>query len=211
MSEPATLSYSIRHPVEDEIDAIVDLMNACAIDEIGVPDAEAGEVLRTWKKASFDRERDSWVAENGDGRLVGYAFVEFETEGGDLLIDAYTDPMSKGVGIGSTLSELAERRATQLAVEHGKETPVEVFRGAFTGTEGAEFLEARGYELTRCFIRMRIDMDGAAGTARMARGNHGRPGSSADATSTCSTRAWTRRSRITGGGPRCRSRSGCTG
>jgi mycothiol synthase len=158
LSDPATLSYTIRHPVEDEVDAIVDLMNACAIDEIGVPDAEAGEVLRTWRKASFDRERDAWVAEAGDGRLVGYAFVELENEGGDLLIDAYTEPTSKGVGIGATLSDRAERRAVQVAVEHGKETPVEVFRGAFPGTDGAEFLEARGYEVTRCFIRMRIDM-----------------------------------------------------
>jgi len=159
VNEPLHLPFVVRAPRDDDLDALVDLMNACTTDEIGVPDAEAGEVLRTWRKASFDRERDAWVAEAGDGRLVGYAFVELENEGGDLLIDAYTDPTSKGVGIGSTLSELAERRAIQVAVERGKETPVEVFRGAFTGTEGAEFLEARGYEVTRCFIRMRIDME----------------------------------------------------
>jgi mycothiol synthase len=161
MHEPMDALFRMRRPREEDLNAIVDLMNACAIDEIGVPDAEAGEVLRTWRKASFDRERDAWVAEAGDGRLVGYAFVELENEGGDLLIDAYTEPTSKGMGIASTLSDLAEGRASQVAVEHGKETPVEVFRGAFTGTEGAKFLEARGYELTRCFIRMRIDMDAA--------------------------------------------------
>jgi GNAT superfamily N-acetyltransferase len=151
--------FTIRAPREDEVAAIVDLMNACTVDEIGVPDAEHDEVLSVWRKRSFDRERDAWVAETGDGRLVGYGFVELETEGGDLLIDVYTDPGYKGVGIGSALSERGERRAVEVAGDQGKEPPVEVFRGAFPGTEGAEFLAARGYEVTRSFIRMRIDMD----------------------------------------------------
>jgi GNAT superfamily N-acetyltransferase len=153
-----TAEFTVRAPREDEVDAIVDLMNACTVDEIGVPDAEPNEVLWTWRKSTFDRDRDAWVAEAGD-RLVGYGFVELEAEGGDLLVDVYVEPSFKGRGVGSRLSDLGERRAVQVGVEHGKEAPVEVFRGAFTGTEGATFLAARGYELTRCFIRMRIDMD----------------------------------------------------
>jgi mycothiol synthase len=151
--------YTIRAPREDEAGAIVDLMNACSIDEIGVPDAEPDEVVRVWRKASFDRERDAWVAETGDGGLVGYGFVELEGDGGDLLLDVYVDPGSKGIGIGTAISDLGERRAVEMAGEIGKETPVELFRGAFIGTEGAEFLASRGYEVTRAFIRMRIDMD----------------------------------------------------
>jgi mycothiol synthase len=151
--------FTTRAPREDEVAAIVDLMNACSIDEIGVPDADPDEVFRTWRKGSFDRERDAWVAETAEGRLVGYGFIELETEGGDLEIDTYTEPGFKGFGVGSTLSDLAELRALEVAADQGKETPVEVFRGAYTGTGGAEFLSARGYEVTRSFIRMRIDMD----------------------------------------------------
>lgn len=151
--------FTIRAPHEEDIDAIVDLMNVTTIDEIGVPDADRDDVLRTWRKASFDTDRDAWVVEAGPGRLVGLAWVELENAGGDLMIDAYTHPDFLGRGISSHLSDVAEGRAVELAAEQGLPVPVEVFRGAFSGTPGARFLQDRGYGLTRCFIRMRIDMD----------------------------------------------------
>jgi GNAT superfamily N-acetyltransferase len=150
----------VRRPRADEVDAIVDLMNASTVDEIGVHDSDAEELLRSWRKSTFDRDRDAWIVETADGRLAGSVHVELEGSEGDLLIDGYTHPAFLGQGIGSHLSDLAERRAVEVATEQGIAVPVEVFRGAWSGTPGARFLEKRGYARTRCFIRMRVDMDG---------------------------------------------------
>jgi mycothiol synthase len=156
---PAGFPFTVRRPRADEVDAIVDLMNACTISAIGVPDADPEELLRSWRKSAFDRTRDAWVAELEDGRLVGSVIVELEAAEGDLLIDGYTHPEFLGRGISTRLSDLAERRAVEIAREQGLAVPVSVFRGAWSGTSEARFVENRGYERTRCFIRMRIDMD----------------------------------------------------
>jgi GNAT superfamily N-acetyltransferase len=150
--------FTVRRPHKDELAAIVDLMNASTIDEVGVPDADMEELLRSWRKSTFDPGRDAWVVETSDGRLVGSVHVEVESAEGDLLIDGYTHPEFVGRGIGSRLSDLAERRAVEVATEQGIAVPVEVFRGAWSGSPGARFLEDRGYARTRSFIRMRIDM-----------------------------------------------------
>jgi mycothiol synthase len=154
-----TRGYTIRRPHDGELAAIVALMNASTMAEIGAPDADLEELLRSWRKSTFDPDRDAWVVETGDGRLVGSVHVELESPAGDLLIDCYTHPEFLGRGIGSRLSDLAERRAVEVATEHGIAVPVEVFRGAWSGTPGARFLEDRGYARTRSFIRMRIDME----------------------------------------------------
>jgi mycothiol synthase len=135
-------------------------MNACTIAVIGVPDADAEELLRSWRRSTFDRDRDAWVAEAEDGGLAGSIIVELEAAEGDLVIDGYTHPDFLGRGIATRLSDLAEPRAVEIAREQGLALPVSVFRGAWSGTSEARFVENRGYERTRCFIRMRIDMDG---------------------------------------------------
>jgi mycothiol synthase len=152
-------SYEIRPAHEDEVGEIVDLMNACSLVEIGVPDTSREDLLRWWRRPTFDPSCDAWVAEAGDGRLVGAIEVVVEAGEGDLRIDGYTHPDYLGRGIGSRLADAAERRAISIATERGLRLPVEVLHGVWSGTEGSRFLEARGYERTRCFIRMRAQMN----------------------------------------------------
>jgi ribosomal protein S18 acetylase RimI-like enzyme len=90
---------------------------------------------------------------------VGWIEVALEAPEGDMLMDGYTHPDFVGRGIGSMLADRAEGRAIEIAVERGRSLPIEVFHGAWAGTMPARFLAQRGYDLTRCFIRMRIDMD----------------------------------------------------
>lgn len=158
MSDSLDAGFDVRRPRKEDLAAIVDLMNASTINEIGVPDADMEELLRSWRKSTFDPGRDAWVVEDGDGRLVGSVHVELESDG-DLLIDGYTHPEFLARGVGSRLSDLAELRTVEMARERGIAVPVEVFRGAWSGTPGARFLEDRGYARTRSFIRMRIDME----------------------------------------------------
>lgn len=160
MSAPdLAAGLAVRPPREDELDALLELMNLVTMAEVGVPDAERDELARTFRKETFDIGRDAWVVEDGAGTRVGFAWVELETAGGDIFVDGYTHPAHLERGIGSRLSDLAEHRAVEIAGERDMKLPVEVFRGAWSGSAAARFLEGRGYERTRAFIRMRIDMD----------------------------------------------------
>ena len=159
MSAPE-VEVALRPPRPEDAAAVADLMNACSVDDIGLPDSDAATVERWWRQPGFDRSTDAWVAENGTGRIVGYVQVESDGEGGDLQLDGYTHPSFMGLGIGSRLLDAAERRAVEVAVAHGAHPPVTVRHGAWADTAPSRFLRARGYVFVRCFLRMRIDLDG---------------------------------------------------
>jgi len=151
---------ALRPPRPEDTAAVADLMNACSMDDIGMPDMDAATVERWWRQPGFDPSTDAWVVETGDGRIVGYAQVESDGSGGDLQVDGYTHPSYMGRGIGSRLLDTAERRAVDVAKRHGVEPPVKVLHGAWADTAPSRFLRARGYAFVRCFLRMRIDLDG---------------------------------------------------
>src|SRR5262249_27618364 len=70
-------TFSIRAPREDDVDAVVDVMNAASVDDIGVEDTEPADVFRWWHRDDFDLSRDAWLAEAADGRVIGSAAIAF--------------------------------------------------------------------------------------------------------------------------------------
>ncbi|HXY72344.1 MAG TPA: GNAT family N-acetyltransferase, partial [Actinomycetota bacterium] len=156
MSEPAV---TIRPPRPEDAAAVADLLNACSVDDIGMPDTDTAQMQRWWSQPGFDPALDAWVAEAADGGILGYVQVESNGEGGDLQLDGYTHPAFMGRGIGTRLLDAAERRAVEVAAAHGVAPPVTVRHGAWAETAPTRFLRARGYAFVRCFLRMRIDLD----------------------------------------------------
>jgi len=152
--------FALRPPGPEDAAAVADLLNVCSLDYIGMPDTDAAQVKRWWRQPGFVPSADARVAETADGLMVGYVQVESDGEGGDLQLDGYTHPAFMGRGIGARLLDAAERRAFEVATRHGVEPPITVRHGAWAETAAARFLRARGYAFVRCFLRMRIDLDG---------------------------------------------------
>lgn len=63
------------------------------------------ELTNEWQSEGFNVERDVFVVETRDGRLVGSE--EFYTEGGHskLKADGCVHPEFRGLGVGSSLLE----------------------------------------------------------------------------------------------------------
>jgi mycothiol synthase len=160
VSEAGDGGVTIRPPRPEEAAAVAELLNACSVDDIGMPDTDTAQMHRWWRQPGFDPALDAWVAETSEGRIVGYVQVESNGEGGDLQLDGYTHPAFMGRGIGTRLLDAAERRAARVASAHGIAPPVTVRHGAWAETPPTRFLRARGYAFVRCFFRMRIDLDG---------------------------------------------------
>jgi mycothiol synthase len=147
-----------RAPRLDEAGAVTDLLNACSVAEIGVPDTLEDQVRSSWERPGRDLDADVIVAEDGD-RLVAYVEVDARPPWTGLRIDGYVHPAAMGRGIGSAILERGEARARALAARAAQGERVALFHGVWHGAPGARLLEGRGYALSRLFWRMRIELD----------------------------------------------------
>ncbi|MBK8421343.1 GNAT family N-acetyltransferase [Candidatus Villigracilis saccharophilus] len=119
----------------------------------------AEELANEWKNEGFNVERDVFVVETSDGRLVGSE--EFYNESGHykLKADGCVHPEFRGLGIGSSLLEkMTERAQAELKLAAPN---VRVFIQSLINNKdeaGHNLLKNNGYSLVRYFWRMEIKL-----------------------------------------------------
>ena len=134
----------LRAPEPADALAVLDLIVARDIADLGRPDYTLEDVRADWASPGVDLERDAWIAEE-DGVALGYAMLD---DRGAALITV--PPASEGRGVGNLLREAAEARA----VERG-EALVRQF--VPTSNEGARSqLMGAGYWPAYSYFRMRM-------------------------------------------------------
>jgi mycothiol synthase len=115
----------------------------------------AEELANEWKNDGFNVERDVFLVETRDGRLVGSE--EFYNENGHfkLKADGFVHPDFRGLGIGTSLLEkVTERAKTEMELaEPGVRA---VLQTAFNNKDeaGHALMQAEGYSSIRYFWRM---------------------------------------------------------
>lgn len=153
----------IRPAGRGDLGAVVELLNACDVADMGIPDTSRDDVENDWATDGFDLGGDAWVAERAGGAgagggLVGYAYVGDQHRTGELEADLWVRPGRREPGLAQRLLALAERRAGSLAAERGYARPsVHIY---CIGTDRAkrDLLTGHGYELTRTIYRMAADL-----------------------------------------------------
>ena len=117
----------------------------------------AEELANAWHDEGFLVERDVFVVETGDGRVVGSA--EFYNEGDHckLKADGCVHPEFRGLGIGTALLEKMEERA-RTEMELAKLDTRVVIQSMINAKNeaGDPLLRAMGYTPIRYFWRMEI-------------------------------------------------------
>lgn len=117
----------------------------------------AEELANAWRDEGFLVERDVFVVETRDGRVVGSA--EFYNEGGHckLKADGCVHPEFRGLGIGTSLLEKMEEHARTEMELAEPDTRVVIQSMINTKNEaGDPLLRAMGYTPVRYFWRMEI-------------------------------------------------------
>jgi mycothiol synthase len=156
-------NLTLRHARWTDINAVAKLTHDVAEmegDSLFVLTAE--ELTNEWKSEGFNVERDVFVVETRDGRLVGSE--EFYNESGHykLKADGCVHPKFRKLGIGSSLlAKITERAQAEMALA----TPnVRVFIQSLVNNkdeDGHNLLRNNGYSPVRYHWRMEIKLQEA--------------------------------------------------
>jgi mycothiol synthase len=151
---------TFRPPTMDDLAAIVDLLNTCAIDQTGLPDTTRNLILSDWTGPAFDPSASVRIVETTDGQVVGYIAVwDNDPIPVSNWVWARVHPDFEGLGIGTELMMWAEERLQQTLARVPKDLRIVYHSGSLkTHTPTRKLLEDLGMELNRYFWRMVIDL-----------------------------------------------------
>ncbi len=94
----------LRAPVFDDAPAVLAVLVARDVADLGVPDATLEDLLEEWGGSDLDLAADVRVADAGNGHIVGYVAVR---RPGTLAV---VHPDHEGHGVGARLLDWAEAR-----------------------------------------------------------------------------------------------------
>lgn len=135
----------LRAPKLEDAEAILAVMIARDVADIGHPDVELEDVIAEWDDPAIDPERDCVVAEDG-GRIAGYAVIDHRSA------MVFVDPQCEGRGIGTALRERIEARAREREQRITQMIPA-------GNASGLAHLEAAGYACEHVYQRLQASLD----------------------------------------------------
>jgi GNAT superfamily N-acetyltransferase len=159
MTSPLPASYSARHPVPDDGEAMVEMVNASSMVYSGVPMVNVEQLRGMWSLPGHTPE-DDWLAITPAGAVAAAAAT--------FALEPYTEiqalgvvhPEHEGRGLGAwALGRIEERAGHYLALAPA-DAAVMLHAQTFGANPRADALfRAHGFDLARVFKLMTIDFD----------------------------------------------------
>ncbi|MFQ6102209.1 MAG: GNAT family N-acetyltransferase [Anaerolineae bacterium] len=154
-------NFAARPATMDDVEAVVELLNACSIEQIGRPRVEVDEIRTDWQQPTFNLETDTLVVFAPDGKLAGHAALWDSGPHVRIFVAGDVHPEYKGQGIGTSLCQWAEERARQAVSKAPEGARVVLMQEKLSTNEPARaLLREQGYQLVRHGFRMVIEMNG---------------------------------------------------
>ena len=136
----------LRAPTHDDADAVLEIVLARDVADLGVPDFTLEDLRADWGRPDVDLEHDARVARDDHGTLRGYAILL----GDDAVVAV--DPRAEGQGLGTVLRRWAEVRAA----ERGTATLRQFVAGR--NDSARRLLTDAGYAPVQHYFRLRADL-----------------------------------------------------
>lgn len=146
-----------RSPSPADAPAVLAVVAARDVADIGVPDFALGDLHDEWAEASIDLRNDAVVVER-EGEIVAYALVRRDG------VFAVVHPEHEDLGIGSRLLEWSERRARESGHERYRQWV------SASNAGGTALLAGSGYVPVRSYWRMVRPLDGDERTVALPAG-----------------------------------------
>ena len=156
--------WTMRRPALDDVPEILAMVHASDIAAVGQPDFFADEVRDALTAPNTDMARDSWLALDQAGTIVGWAYPHNATGGDRDFAEVYVWP-ERGVSAQRPLLALIMERMAERAAELGHPR-YEVRAGAIpTEARYIEALTDAGFTFLKQHARMRMSLAGVPATA----------------------------------------------
>src|SRR5215212_9731738 len=167
-----TSDLKLRPAQWEDLNEVAQLMHDVWEDDGDTTMAATPEDLMIrWKKPGFDLERDTFVVETLDGRLVGYDQFDNLYMHAILEAEGYVHPQFKGRGIGTFLLRTVEKRAYEEM--HLAESEVRIsLRSPINNRDQVahELHKKEGYSPLRYYWRMEINLTASPAPANFPEG-----------------------------------------
>jgi mycothiol synthase len=153
--------FSIRPAQFDDVQAVVDLMNAHEFEFMGIAGNNHDDLLRNWQSPGFNVQTDTTLVLTKDGQFVGYgAVVNTNPPHVTAWVWGAVHPDFKNRGIGSYLMNWFEARG-RLDIEKAPANArvVLMTESYYTNAESAALYVRHDYTLIRHGLRMVIDVE----------------------------------------------------
>jgi mycothiol synthase len=170
-------SLSLRAVRWSDLEGVAQLIyDACAADGDTTVAITPDELRHEWQTPEFELERDAFLVETLDGRIVG--FEEFSNEHAHAILhtDGYVHPNFKGRSIGTTLLRAVEKRA-RAELAHAEPDVRVSLRSMIDNRDpdSHDLHRNEGYQPLRYHWRMEIVLDGPPSEPRFPPGIELRP------------------------------------
>jgi GNAT superfamily N-acetyltransferase len=123
------------------------ILDVCTADGDPTVAVTPEELEREWNSPGFNLEKNAWLVETGDGRIVGFEEFNDLHAHASLMGDGYVHPEYHGYGIGTAMLHALEARAHEEIKLAQPDLRVFIRGGMPIGDVGARQLhEKRGTE-----------------------------------------------------------------
>jgi mycothiol synthase len=151
---------TVRPATLDDAVAIAELINTCAVERIGKPQATAQYVRGAMGTPGLNLETDTLLAIGPGEQLVAYTLVQDAAPHTVIFVLADVHAGYRGRGIGATLCRWVEERARQsIPRAPTGERVVLLQQRLSTDAAARELLLGQGYQVARHYLRMLVELD----------------------------------------------------
>ena len=156
--------WSTRRPTLDDVPEILRLAHASDIAAVGEPDFTVDDIREALTGPHTDPAEDCWVALDGRGEIVGWAYPDNATASDREFVEVYVWPQ-RGEPAQQTLLDLLLARVAERAKIFGHDQ-VTVRAGAIpTEQQWISVLTGAGFEFLKQHARMGMSLEGVSSTA----------------------------------------------
>lgn len=151
--------FTVRAPTLEDVDAVVELINAAALADTGLPATTKAERLTLWTLPEFSLETDARLVLTRDGQLGGYIELWDSKPHVRHYLWGRVHPDHRGRGIGGQMMAWAEIRARESLDRAPPQARVSLHTSApYQDKAAHDLFQVLGFSLARHFYRMIIEM-----------------------------------------------------
>lgn len=151
--------FTIRAMTLDDVDVVIDLIDAAAMADTGMMGTNRDDKLNEWGLPQFHLETDTQLVFTPDGQVAGFVELWDSEPHVRHYLFGCVHPDHRQQGIGSYLLAWAESRARQSIHKAPPEACVSLQTSAVHENRVArQLFEQNGFVPSRYFVRMLIEM-----------------------------------------------------